>query len=140
MNEPHAAAAEPGPLYAQVLESTRLLLTPGRSVPVDEIASHAWAHLTEQQRADAVSVLMTSYASQVHYEQAEQSHTRAASDPDVTTYLGDFDMAMLWDTHADTTSGPDETTVDRRALLNVLCEVELLRHRLAMARNETSQD
>jgi hypothetical protein len=129
---------EAGPLYAQVLTSTRQLLAPGQSVPMDEIGRHAWAHLSEQDRADAIPNLMTSYATRVHDEEAERSRARDAADPEVTTYLADGDMALLWDAYLDSTA--EQASVGRRALLNVLSEVELLRHRLDMARDTTTRD
>lgn len=133
-------AADLSVLYRRTLESIRTLMGSGHMVGMDDIARHAWDRLTEQERADAIPQLMVSYVTRVSYEESEQVYARAAADPNLRSYLRDHDIVSLWESHADPTGGPDQAVVDRKALLNLLCEDELLRHRLDMACGESPQD
>ena len=126
-------AASLSVLYRRVLESTRALVGSGHMVSMADIARHAWGRLTEQERADSVSELLVAYVTRVSYEEAEKVYARAAADPSLHSYLRGSDVPLLWESHADPTGGPDQAVVDRGALLRLLCEDELLRHRLEMA-------
>ncbi|HZU54826.1 MAG TPA: hypothetical protein VFA06_03050 [Actinocrinis sp.] len=138
--EPHGDdPAEAGALRAQVLASARLLLAPDRRVTMAELGRHAWARLTAQDRAAAVPELMATYITRVQREVAERVYANDAADAAVSTYLRAIDVPMLWDSHQ-AAGGSDEATVDRQALLNILCEIELLYHRLAMAHPAAGQD
>jgi len=133
-------AADVGPLYRQVLDSATRLLEPGRPVGMDVIARHAWDRLTPQQRADSIPELLVCFVTRVQYESLQQEYAKVAAGPDTTTYLGDHDMTILWDALAESRDDQETITVDRQALLNTLCELELLRHRLDMARSESPQN
>lgn len=133
-------AADLSVLYRRVLESTRALMNTGHMVSMSDIARHAWDRMTEQERADAIPQLLAAYVTKISYEEAEKVYAAAAADPDVHSYLRPNDVPLLWESHADPTGGPDQAVVDRGALLRLLCEDELLRHRLDMTRGETTQD
>lgn len=133
-------AADLSVLHRRVLESTRALMNTGHLVDMADIARHAWDRLTEQERADATPQLLVAYVTKVSYEESEKVYARDAADPDVTTYLRDSDVPLLWEAHANPNGGPDQAVVDRGALLRLLCEDELLRHRLDMARGETTSE
>lgn len=127
-------------LYAQTISSIMQLLADGGGTPVGEIAQHVWAGLNTQERADAIGELVANYVLRVQRETAEKVYRREAENPAVTSYVTGDDILSLLDSVHDATGGPDEAVVNRKALMNLLCEDELLRHRLDMARGESAQD
>lgn len=133
---PDDAPADVGPLYRQVLDSATTLLEPGRPIGMDVIARHAWSRLTPRQRADSIPELLVSYVARIQYESLQREYANVAAGPETNTYLRDHDMTVLWDVLTESRDDQEEVTVDRQALLNVLCEIDLLRHRLDMARGE----
>lgn len=121
-------------LHRRVIESARALMNTGLMVEMRDIAEHAWNRMTEQERAEALPELLASYVSRVAYEESKRVYEREAADPNVNSYLRPHDVPMLWAAHDDPNGGPDQAIVDRGALLRLLCEDELLRHRLDMTR------
>lgn len=120
------------PLYAAVLEnSSRLLKQHPRGISCDAIGLAAWTSLTVSERTAELPHILGTYVARVHEEENAKTCERRAADP-THTYLGDFDEAALWDCAVDLPNEHGEVTADRQALLNVLCELELIRHRLAM--------
>jgi hypothetical protein len=120
------------PLYAAVLEnSTRLLKQHPRGVSVDAIGLAAWMSLTAAERNEELPHVLGSYVTRVHDEEGAKSLTERAVDP-THTYLAEGDKASLWDCATAVPDEHGEVTADRQALLNVLCELELIRHRLDM--------
>lgn len=121
------------PMYGAVLATQRRLLAahPG-GVNTEEIGIQAWQSLTPEQQLSELRHVLGAYVHRVGEEEnSKLLDTRAA---DTThTYLGDHDTSILWDTVLGVR--PDkhnEVPAEREALLNVLCELELLQHRLAM--------
>ena len=127
-------AAELSVLHRRVIESARALIGTGHMVDMNDIAEHAWGRMSEQERAESLSELLIAYTTKLSYEESAAVYQREAADPDVKTYLRDSDVPNLWEAHADPTGGPDQAVVDRKALLNLLCEDELLRARIDLAR------
>lgn len=120
------------PLYAAVLEARgRLLKQYPKGVSADAIGLTAWTSLTAAERRDELPHVLGSYVIRVYDEEHSKTLTEHAADP-THTYLGDHDEAILWDCAVETPNGDGEVPANRRALLNVLCELELIRHRLAM--------
>lgn len=94
---------------------------------------HAWDSLTTEQRAEALNSLFYAYALLIHDEDNERRLDHDADNG--TSYLKPGDVALLWEyTHA-AHNEHGEVLVDHAALLNVLCEVELLQHRLTRFQN-----
>lgn len=89
---------------------------------------HAWDVLTEDERNAALKSLFSAYASVIHDEDSSRLITKAADDG--TSYLAEWDVSMLWDSALSKPDEHDEVSADRAALLNVLCELELLQYRL----------
>lgn len=119
------------PMYAAVLETgNRLMRQPG-GASTDTIGAAAWASLTDAERRAAMPNILGAYVSRVHEEENVKRLRERAADP-THTYLADGDVASLWDSIASTPNGHDEVIADSAALLNVLCELDLLLHRLAM--------
>lgn len=125
--------------YAQFLESRAELMRryPG-GFNTALVGQHAWMRLTPEQRLHALPGLWSAYYQVIAQEEHAQRLNAAAADS-TTSYLGDNDEAVLnlSLTDADLTD-PDAPLieVDARALHNVLAELDLLRHRLAMTRGE----
>lgn len=120
------------PLYAAVLEnSTRLLNQHPRGISTDAIGLAAWNSLTATERRNELPHVLGAYVTRVHDEENTKTREVRAADP-THTYLGDHDEAILWDCAAATPDEDDEVPANRQAIVNVLCELELIRHRLAM--------
>lgn len=96
---------------------------------------YAWQQLPPEERATALYRLFRAYFWQIHEEEQRASLDQAAADP-AKTYLGPDDESLLYESlsYAERDSqGPDKVaTVLADSLANVLAEVELLRHRVAM--------
>jgi hypothetical protein len=112
--------------------------TPGRSAGLIEIGHAAWRQLTPIEQAHTLDTLFTSYIMRVIDEERERELSAAAAD-DTTTYLGPDDLPHLADclSHIDVID--EETQVQgvfADSLRNTLNEIDLLRHRLAMAKND----
>jgi hypothetical protein len=120
------------PFYAAVLEnSSRLLKNYPRGISRDAIGLAAWTALAPIERRDGLPHVLGAYVGIVHDEERTKNLAQRAADP-THTYLGDHDEAILWDC---ITAAPDEggeVSADRQSVLNVLCELELIRHRLEM--------
>lgn len=89
---------------------------------------HAWHAISDKDRAQALDSLFFAYAILIRDEDESRRIEKAANDG--TSYLGDHDMAMLWDSVALKPDEHDEVPAERSALINVLCELELLQYRL----------
>jgi hypothetical protein len=100
-----------------------------------DIGHEAWRQLTPVQQALALDGLFHAYIMRLHEEERAAQRDREMSD-EPTTYLEPFDETLLTDAVVSVEPlGPEtQVTVYASALQNVLLEVDLLRHRLAMAR------
>jgi hypothetical protein len=94
---------------------------------------HAWSVSTEAQRADALGSLFHAYWVLLHDEDNERRLDVKADDG--TSYLKPGDVATLWTYTEDRPNEHGEVRADRGLLMNVLCEVELLQHRLTRFTN-----
>lgn len=94
---------------------------------------HAWSVLNAEQRADALGSLFYAYWSLLRDEDNERRLDARADDG--TSYLSPADVSTLWECMDDQPNEHGEVRADRAALLNVLCEVELLQHRLTRFQN-----
>ncbi|MEU8151703.1 hypothetical protein [Nonomuraea sp. NPDC048901] len=94
---------------------------------------HAWDSLTSKQREEALSSLFHSYALLIHDEDNERRLDAKANDG--TSYLSPGDVSTLWEYVDDKPNKHGEVRADRAALMNVLCEIELLQHRLTRFQN-----
>lgn len=120
------------PLYAAVLETgTRLMKQHPRGVSTETIGITAWNSLAPEQRREELGHVLGAYVSRVHDEERTKTLEARAADP-THTYLDDHDVTILSDSTATTANDYGEVLADRVALFNVLCELELLQHRLAM--------
>ena len=129
-------AAELSPLHRQVLDSATKLLEPGRPIGYDVIGRHVWERLSAQQRADSIPELLVAYVAKIQYEALQREYAQVAAGPATNTYLGDDDTTLLWEALTESDDSQEHVTVDRQALLNVTCELELLQTRLDLARGE----
>jgi hypothetical protein len=137
--------AFPDGLFAQVITSHAEMCAahPG-GVLREAIGMHAWSKLTTEQRIHALPGLLGCYTGVVLTEErARQIDTEARKNDQ--SYLGDFDTAVLTDALFSVTEflgkGIDvDVEVNDEALSNVLAELELLQHRVAMLRNEKDGD
>ena len=102
-------------------------------------ARHAWTALTSAQRDEALSSLFHSYALLIHDEDNERRLDKEADNG--TSYLKAGDVPLLWEYTNGSHNEHGEVPVDHAALLNVLCEVELLQHRLTRfsSRNDSGE-
>ncbi|MEU6344454.1 hypothetical protein ABZ883_26300 [Streptomyces sp. NPDC046977] len=108
-------------------------------VDVVEIGHRAWRALHPIEQAKALDALFTAYAVRLHDEERAARLDQAAAE--VKTYLEGDDEHILQDALNGVRPIGEDTTVDgvcASALANVLDELDLLRHRLAMATKEGS--
>lgn len=127
------------PLYAAVLEtSARLLKQHPNGTSIDVLGVAAWNSLTTEERSEALPHVLAAYVSRVHDEESAKVLQESAVDP-ATTYLRDHDETILWDSAVGRQNEYGEVHADRQALLNVLCELELIRHRLEMRDSDTGE-
>ncbi|GAA2351653.1 hypothetical protein [Streptomyces carpaticus] len=122
-------------LYAATEQAQTLLRAenPGQSIELAEIGHRAWRQLTPVQQAHALHDLFTMYvAAMIDQRRAleldEGGEAKTYIEPDDEYYLA---LAVA----EARPFQPDATIiVDPRSLSNVLDELDLLRHRLEMAR------
>lgn len=88
---------------------------------------HAWSVLREDERTDALGALFYAYWSLVRHEDTERRLDKEADTG--ASYLKTGDVSTLWEYTNDGADEQGECRADHAALMNVLCEVELLRHR-----------
>lgn len=120
------------PLYAAILKiQTRLLSESNDGVDARQIGNAAWESLTFVERIEAMPQLLGAYV-HVVYEEERLKRLQQRAEDSAHTYLEDSDVSVLWDSALGVPDEDGEVAADRRALLNVLCELELLTHRLAM--------
>ncbi|MFC9973629.1 hypothetical protein ACFVH6_22310 [Spirillospora sp. NPDC127200] len=119
------------PLYAAVLAAYDRLVVQGGSATYEEIGTEAWRRITPEQQLGALPYALGVYAQRVVAEQNERHLHEKAADP-AHSYLGDHDVACLWDSLVLDADEDGEVPADRDALGAVLAELQLLQHRLAM--------
>lgn len=106
-------------------------------VDVALIGHEAWRQLTPIQQAKALDGLFVAYIVRLHDEERASRLDAAAAT--VKTYLEGDDEHILYDalgTVGRPIAEDAEVAVCASALANVLDELDLVRHRLAMARRE----
>lgn len=104
-------------------------------VEVAAIGHAAWRQLTPVQQAHALPDLFVAYIVRLHEEERFRQLQDASAE--VKTYLEGDDEHLLQDALGAVRPITEATTVDgvcASALANVLDELDLLRHRLAMAK------
>ncbi|MER5470843.1 hypothetical protein [Streptomyces sp. NPDC002685] len=130
-----ADLADSSPFYGAVQEArTKLHREHPSGVDVTLIGHEAWRQLTPIQQAQALDGLFVAYIVRLHDEERSARLTAAAAE--VKTYLEGDDEHILHDALSAVRPIGEETAVDgvcASALANVLDELDLLRHRLAMA-------
>lgn len=131
------AAGDSTGLVAAVREATAELLreTPN-GVDTITIGHRAWKQLTPVQQAHALNPLFHAFVMQLHDE--DQSTQIAQATASVKTYLSGEEELELHRALGEVRPLSDDTTVTVNAvdLSNVLDELVLVRHRLAMATAE----
>lgn len=130
------ATLSPG-LYQEVLAEFDRIAKAGKGEVVQNIGLRAWSRLTDEQRHRDWPHALASYVHQVMDEENAKVMDRAVQS--ATTYLGDFDVTVLSEALHSVRdligNGIEvEIEVDAQALANVLDELDLLRHRVAMLR------
>lgn len=128
--------------YAAVQETrARLHREHPGGIDVAKIGHEAWKQLTPIQQARALDGLFVAYICRLHDEERHQQ-LNAAADDETKTYLEADDEHILADSLAGAAPiGPD-TQIDGvcgSALANMLSELDLLRHRLAMAKTDKEE-
>lgn len=129
--------------YAQYQESRAILQrqNPG-GVDVTKIGQHAWQQITPVQRAHALDGLFQAYFMKIYDEERAARLDTAAAD-ETKTYLETDDVYLLHDALSGSHPIGEDTEVNRvcaSALCNVLAELELLQHRLAMTKDPAQGD
>ncbi|WP_405585350.1 hypothetical protein [Streptomyces sp. NBC_01092] len=107
-------------------------------VDVTLIGHEAWRQLTPVQQAQALDGLFVAYIVRLHDEERAAKLNDAAAE--VKTYLEGDDEHVLHDALSAVRPIGENTEVNgvcASALANVLDELDLLRHRLAMSKSET---
>lgn len=128
------------PLYTAVLAAMNATRAAGSEpMRLDDIGQAAWNSLTPYKRRAALPSILGIYVQRVIDEQHALAADHDAHNPDLHTYLDPADEAIAWDAyHDDNSTG--QSTIERDTLLNILCELDLLRHRLDMARRQNEAD
>lgn len=120
------------PFYTAVLAtSQRLAAERPEGASLETIGALAWGQLTAEQQADQARHVLGLYARTVLDEERMRVLDAAAEDR-THTYLDVLDTAMAWESAHDRPDDEGCVPVSKSALLNVLCELELLQHRLDM--------
>lgn len=123
--------------YAAVQETrARLHREHPGGIDVTRIGHEAWRQLTPVQQARALDGLFVAYIVRLYDEERTQQLDTAAAD-ETKTYLEPDDEHLLADSLAGAEAiGPDAQVdgVCASALANVLSELDLLRHRVAMTK------
>ncbi|MFE9432188.1 hypothetical protein [Streptomyces sp. NPDC006640] len=140
--EPSGAFTSSGVWYAAVQEAQAKLHRedPGAWIDVKAIGHAAWRELTPVEQAHALDDLFVAYIMRIHDEQRADRLDKAAAE--VKTYLVPDDEHLLQDalSAVDRPIPEDaEVKVCASALANVLDELDLIRHRLAM-RDQTGDE
>lgn len=94
---------------------------------------HAWSALNQEQRDDALGSLFHAYWLLINDEDNERRLDARADDG--TSYLRPDDVSTLWAYADDKPDDLGEIRADHASLVNVLCEIELLQHRLTRFQN-----
>ncbi|MFF2511667.1 hypothetical protein [Streptomyces sp. NPDC058086] len=133
-----ASLADTSAFYGAVQEARAKLHRehPG-GVDVTLIGHEAWRQLTPVQQAQALDGLFVAYIVRLHDEERAAKLNAAAAE--VKTYLEGDDEHMLHDALGAVRPIGEDTEVNgicASALANVLDELDLLRHRLAMAKRD----
>lgn len=135
-----AMAADPTGLDAAIREATAELLreTPGGATTV-AIGHRAWRQLTPVQQAHALDGLFHAYVLRLNEEDRYDQIAQAAAA--VKTYLSGDEEIEMHRALGEVRPISDDTTVTVSAvdLSNVLDELVLVRHRLAMATAESGE-
>lgn len=124
----------PSPLYTAVLR----VLRGSEGETTTEVGLRAWWLLPVEQRLEELPNALGAYVARVADEERSRQMDEVAVDR-THTYLDGHDMAMAWDAALADPDQHDEIPVDRQALINILCEVELLQHRLAMRERQVAE-
>jgi hypothetical protein len=119
------------PLYAATLAEFKRLVTNGNGATFEEIGMAAWRRLSARDQNAAFPCALGAYVMRVREEEQAKRLDTHATDP-THTYLDEHDTAILWDSVHGRPNDDCEVLADRQALMNVLCELELVRHRLNM--------
>lgn len=132
-NEIASAITNSRDWYAAIQQSRTLLHRENpNGVDCSTIGHHAWRQLTPIQQAKALPDLFTAYVVRLHEEERAAKLQATAS---AKTYLEGDDEYILQDALTSVRPIGEDTTIDgvcASALANVLDELDLLRHRLAM--------
>lgn len=121
-----------------VVQETRARMhreKPG-GIDVAKIGEEAWRQLTPIQQARALPDLWVAYIIRLHDEERHQQLDTAAAD-ETKTFIEPDDEHILVDSLIGIGQIGEDTQVDgvcASALNNVLSELDLLRHRLAMVK------
>ncbi|MGW2226827.1 hypothetical protein [Streptomyces formicae] len=125
-------------LYAAVQEArTKLHREHPGSIDVTLIGHEAWRQLTPVQQAHALDGLFVAYIVRLHDEERAAKLDAAAAE--AKTYLEGDDEYLLHDALGAVRPIGEDTEVNgvcASALANVLDELDLLRHRLAMTKRD----
>lgn len=119
------------PFYREFMKARALFEAqfPNGGYGVALVGRHAWANLADEHKPATLDILFTDYWMRVHDEEREMRLSRASRDG--TSYITPSDPADLWLYIHEAKGDPEEIEVPRQQLMNVLCELELLQHRLA---------
>lgn len=129
-------AEELPPLHVAIQRTWNSITARGQNNASDtEIGMRAWSQLTFDERLSQIPFLLGCYVRRVFDEEAAKRMVRAAEDR-THTYLDEHDMASAWDSAMGDPDHHGDVEVSRESLINILCEVELLQHRLAMRDRE----
>lgn len=136
-----ADALLPSGLYREVLVEFDRIAASGEQTGdlMQTIGLRAWSRLTPEQRRRDWPNALASYVHQVMDEENAKQMDRV--ERTVTSYLRDHDVVLLTDALHSVRDlighGIEvELEVDAQSLANVLDELELLQHRLAMLRDD----
>ncbi|MEV4043143.1 hypothetical protein [Streptomyces sp. NPDC049744] len=135
-----AAGVDSDSVFHGAIQAARTKLhnqQPG-GVDVALIGHEAWRQLTPIQQAHALDGLFVAYILRLHDEERTTRLDQAAAE--VKTYLEGDDEHLLQDALAAARPINEDTEVSvcAAALANVLDELDLIRHRLAMATRDAT--
>jgi hypothetical protein len=99
---------------------------------------HAWLTSTPAEREAALDSLFYAYWLLIHQEDTERRLERDVEDS--TSYLSASDTAVLWDCVHGSATDQEEIPAYRQSLINVLCELELLQHRITCLERSDAMD
>ncbi len=127
-------------IHVEILRAqTQLLRERPDGVSFFSIGSVAWASITQEQRREAFGWMLELYARTICSEANQRDHAeqlgRDAADA-TKTYIDSDDVHSLWDSVFSGNRDSEDCGANRDSLTNVLSELELLQHRLAMREPE----